>query len=262
MPGRVEGKVAVVTGSGTHGHTAGVGRATAVLLAREGAQVIVVDRIDDRANATLREIVDDGGKGTVNVADLGDPGECQRVVDETVEQFGGVDVLVNNAAVAAQVGMLEISHELYEQVMAVNVRAPFMLTKAALPVMIERGGGSVVNITSVAAIRGTGAPNAAYATSKGALLGMMIDVATSYGRHGVRVNCVAPGHVDTPFRADAAREMGVDLSVLDAGDRTALGFEGDAWDVARTVLFLSSDEARYVTGMHVLVDGGATTRIP
>src|SRR5262249_22000751 len=139
MAGRVDGKVAVVTGSGAHGHTAGVGRASAVLLAREGAQVVVVDLGGGRANATVREIVDEGGKGMAMMADLGDVVECRRVIAETVAQFSGVDVLVNNAAVAAQVGMLDVSDELFELAMAVNVRAPFMLTKAALPSMIERG---------------------------------------------------------------------------------------------------------------------------
>lgn len=259
---RLAGKVAVVTGAGSSGPGVGVGKATSVLLAREGARVVLVDLVEERAVETLRLIEQDGGEAHIVVADLADQSAPQQVIDSAVARYGTVDILVNNAAIAALVGILDTTPELFKRLMAINMVAPYLLTKAALPVMIEGGGGSIVNVVSVAAIRGTAAPQTAYAMAKSALLGMTVDIANAFGRNGIRINSIAPGHIDTPMRDGLATATGRTPGTLDFSDRTALGFEGDAWDIARAAVFLCGPDARYITGVLLPVDGGTTTRSP
>jgi NAD(P)-dependent dehydrogenase (short-subunit alcohol dehydrogenase family) len=265
--GKLAGKVAIVTGAGSSGPGVGTGKAMSVLFAREGAKVVLVDKFEDRAQETLALVEDEGGEASIVLADLEQIDAAQPIVDTTVERYGGVDILVNNAAITSSFSLLDTTVEQYQRVLAINLTAPFMLSKAAIPVMIERGGGSIVNITSIIAIRGTGSPAAAYGAAKAGLIGLMYDLADTYGKQGVRVNCVAPGLVDTPMRDNAMVEAGVDRAMLsqikeqiDLSSRTALGFEGDAWDIARTALFLAGPDGRYLTGLHIPVDGGTTAR--
>lgn len=258
----MKGKVAIVSGAGSSGPGVGVGKATSLLFAQAGARVVLVDKVETRARETLDAISEEGGEAVVVVADITDPDACQRVAETAVAHFGTVDILVNNAAISPPLDLLGTSPEVYEQVMAVNITGPFMLSKAVIPVMIAAGGGAIANITSLAAIRGTGVGAAAYATSKTALLGLTTDIACTYGRHGVRINAIAPGHINTPMRNQTAEQVGLDPSTVDMGDRTALGIEGDAWDIARAALFLCSPDARYITGVHLPVDGGASLRVP
>jgi NAD(P)-dependent dehydrogenase (short-subunit alcohol dehydrogenase family) len=261
MAGKLEGKVAIVTGAGSSGPGIGTGKAIAVLLAREGSQVILVDRFADRAEETLRMIESDGGDATVVVADLSEVSACHSVVDQAVARYGGVDILVNNAAIASSTGILDTTPELYHQMVAVNMTAPFMLSKAAIPHIVQRGGGSIVHITSIAAMRGQGGKGTtAYATSKAGLMGMMVDLADSFGKDGIRVNCVAPGIIDTPMRIAAMRKGGIEPGSIDLSMKTSLGYEGDAWDIARAVLFLVGPDGRYITGVLLPVDGGTTAR--
>jgi len=256
---KLAGKVAVVTGAGSQGPGYGTGKAISVLLARKGADLVLVDKFEDRAAATRELVEAEGAKAAVVTIDLADVSAGQRVIDAAVAEFGGVDILVNNAAIASSTNILDTAPELYEQVLAVNLTAPFMLTKAVLPVMIERGGGSIVNIISIAALRGQGgAGQTAYAAAKAGNVGLMVDVADAFGKHGVRVNCVAPGIIDTPMRAAAIIQAGRDPSTLDLGYKTALGIEGDAWDIARAVVFLAGPDGRYITGVVLPVDGGST----
>jgi NAD(P)-dependent dehydrogenase (short-subunit alcohol dehydrogenase family) len=258
---KLDGKIAIVTGAGSSGPGFGTGKATAVLFAREGAKVVLVDRIEERAQETLDLIEDEGGVATIAVADLADMDACAPVVDEAVRQFGGVDILVNNAAIASSTSLLDTTPELYRQIVAVNLTAPFMLTKAAIPVMAARGGGSIVNVISIAALRGQGGSGAAaYATSKAGLIGLMTDVADSYGKSGIRVNCVAPGIIKTPMRDNTIRQGGRDPDDLDLTYKTSLGIEGDAWDIARAALFLCGPDGRYITGVVLPVDGGSIAR--
>jgi NAD(P)-dependent dehydrogenase (short-subunit alcohol dehydrogenase family) len=258
---KLDGRVAIVTGAGSSGPGLGTGKAISILFAREGARVVLVDKFEDRAKQTLRLIEDEGGNATIVIADLADVSACQHVVDEAVARYGGVDILVNNAAMASSTSILETTPELYHQVIAVNLTAPFMLSKAVIPVMMERGGGAIVNITSIAAMRGQGgAGSTAYAASKAGLMGLMVDLADAYGKAGIRVNCLAPGIIDTPMRAAAMLQAGVDPTQMDLSLRTSLGIEGDAWDVARAALFLAGPDGRYVTGVLLPVDGGTTAR--
>lgn len=261
QPGNLDGKVAIVTGAGSSGPGIGTGKAISVLLAREGAQVLLVDRFEDRAQETLRLIEDDGGQAAVATIDLSEVSAGQQVVDAAMSRFGCLDILVNNAAVASSTSLLDTTPELYAQIVAVNLTAPFMLTKAAIPAMVERGGGSIVNIISIAALRGQGGSGqAAYATTKSGLIGLMTDVADSYGKQGIRVNCIAPGIIDTPMRNASIIQAGLDPKELDLTFKTSLGVEGDAWDIARAALFLAGPDGRYITGVVLPVDGGTVAR--
>jgi NAD(P)-dependent dehydrogenase (short-subunit alcohol dehydrogenase family) len=260
--GKLEGKVAVVTGAGSQGGDGyGIGKAISILLAREDAKVLLVDQFEDRARETLDEVQSEGGDGAIFVADLAQPDSAQKVVDEAVSRFGRLDILVNNAAISATVSLLDTTRELYDKVIAVNLTAPFFLSQAAIPAMAADGGGSIVHITSIAAVRGTGGSGqAAYAAAKSGLFGLMIDNADVYGRQGIRINCVSPGIVDTPMRQAAMRQVGLEPGSIDLSEKTSVGFEGDAWDIARAVLFLAGPDGRYVTGHHIPIDGGTTAR--
>ena len=260
-PGNLDGKVAIVTGAGSSGPGFGTGKAISVLFAREGAKVVLVDKFEDRAKETLQLIEEEGGEAAVVTVDLADMTACPQVVDEAVARFGGVDILVNNAAIASSTSLLDTTPELLQQILAVNLAAPFMLSKAAIPVMTERGGGSIINIISIAALRGQGGNGqAAYASAKSGLIGLMTDVADTYGKQGIRVNCVAPGIIDTPMRNASIIQAGLDPKELDLTFKTSLGIEGDAWDIARAVLFLGGPDGRYITGVVLPVDGGTVAR--
>jgi NAD(P)-dependent dehydrogenase (short-subunit alcohol dehydrogenase family) len=258
---KLDGKVAVVTGAGSSGPGVGTGKAISVLLAREGAKVVLVDMFEERAKETLDLITEEGGEATVVVADLSKIPECRRVISDTVAAYGGVDILVNNAAMGNNKGLLDIPDEVYEKMIAINLTAPFMLCQAAIPVMIERGGGSIVNISSIASLRGTGgAGQAAYASAKAGLKGLMIDIADVYGKQGIRINAVAPGIIKTPMRDQSMIQAGLNPDEFDLTFKVSLPYEGDAWDIARAVLFLAGPDGRFITGVLIPVDGGTVAR--
>jgi NAD(P)-dependent dehydrogenase (short-subunit alcohol dehydrogenase family) len=254
---KLEGKVAIVTGAGSTGVGVGTGKATSILLARAGAKVVLVNRSTERANDVLRIIESEGGTASVVLADLAEKGGCQRVADEAIARYGGVDILVNNAAITLPRNILDTTPEDYERVIAINMTAPFLLSRAVIPSMIDRSGGAIINITSIAALRGVGGKGCtAYAMSKGGLDGMMIDLADFFGKKGIRVNCIAPGMINTPMRNATVVAAGGNPETLNLGAATPLGREGDAWDVARAVLFLAGPDGAYITGVHIPVDGG------
>jgi NAD(P)-dependent dehydrogenase (short-subunit alcohol dehydrogenase family) len=259
--GRLDGKVAVVTGAGSSGPGVGTGKAISVLFAQEGAHVVLVDLFEDRAKETLSLIEADGGDATIVVADLRDASSYEIVVGEAVSRYGTVDILVNNAAVSSSTSILDTTPDLYAEVLALNLTAPFFLTKAVIPHMVGAGGGSIVNIMSIAAMRGQGGRGrTAYAASKAGMWGLTVDIADAFGSQGIRINAVAPGIIDTPMRAAAIRQGGLDPAKIDLSSMTSLGFEGDAWDIARAALFLAGPDGRYVTGVLLPVDGGTTAR--
>jgi NAD(P)-dependent dehydrogenase (short-subunit alcohol dehydrogenase family) len=256
--GRVQGKVAIVTGGGGAGGSAvGIGKAISIALALEGASVLIVDRVAEHAEETLRAIEADGGKAVVFVGDVSSESDCEAMVAAATESFGGLDVLVNNAAITRHVPIVETTMELYESVISVNLTGSFMACKFAIPALIARGGGSIINIGSVAGVRDSASTHPAYSASKAALLGLTVDLAGAYGHDNVRVNTVLPGMIASPMQQS--------VGPVDEDTRARLnllGRMGSVWDIAHAVRFLCSDEASYITGLALPVDGGATAAMP
>lgn len=250
----LDGKAAIVAGGGAAGDGIGNGRAAAILLARAGASVLVVDRDAALAARTVEMIAAEGGMAAAFAADLTDPAQCRAAVDAAVSRFGRLDCLDNNVGIGSRGTVVDESPEEWRRVMQVNVETMFLLSKHAIPAMIETArGGAIVNVSSISALRPRGLT--AYSASKGAAIALTRAMAVDHGREGIRVNCVAPGPVYTPMvyargMSEAARAQRKAASVLKV--------EGTGWDVGHAVRFLLSDQARYVTGQTLVVDGGAT----
>ena len=254
----LEGKGAIVTGGGSEGEGIGNGRAAAILLARAGARVLVVDRFLELAQNTAEMITAEGGEAIAHEADLAVEEQCRGVVETAVAQFGRLDVLDNNVGVSSKGTVIDETQDDWAKVMRINVESVFLTSKYAVPAMIESGdGGAIVNIASTAAIRPRGMT--AYSTSKGAMMSLTRAMAVDHGADGVRVNCILPGPIHTPRlfakgMTDEARERRRKSSLLE--------IEGEGWDIGNTVVYLCSNWARYVTGQCLVVDGGMnlTTR--
>lgn len=257
MGARLSGKVAIVTGAGTKPPGIGIGCATAQLLARDGASVLVVDKDVENAKVTVGMIENEGGRSSVCVADVSLESDCEAMVHSAIETFGGLDILVNNAGISKHVSVTDTTLELFESIIGVNLRGSFMSCKYAIPELIARGGGSVINIGSVVAVRDSGSSHPAYSASKGGVLGLTVDLAGEYGRHNVRVNAVLPGMIRSPIQesiGSASPEIQKRMNML--------GRMGNVWDIAHAVNFLCTDEASYITGHVLPVDGGATQAMP
>jgi NAD(P)-dependent dehydrogenase (short-subunit alcohol dehydrogenase family) len=237
------------------------GRASAIVLAREGARVLVADIQADRAEETRAMIAEEGGSAEVFVGDLTVDADCEAMVAAAVEAFGTVDVLVNNIATAQRGDVVGTTEADWDRVLSTSLRTTFLCSKHAVPVMAAKGAGAVVNIGSIAAFRGTG--NVAYSAAKGAVHALTVDMAFTHGRQGIRVNAVAPGHITTPLMFS---NLGVTPETEHrqrmAAASTLLGTEGTGWDVGWAVAFLASDEARWITGVTLPVDGGVMSVTP
>ena len=266
MADRLRDKVALVVGAGSIGPGWGNGKATAVLFAREGARVVCADIDRDAATETAELIRGEGGEALVVQVDVTRHDQVRALVDATVAAYGRIDVLDNNVGIAEVGGVVELPEAAWDRVMAVNLKSFYLTMKRVIPVMIEGGGGSIVNISSIASVRWTGVPYASYYASKGAVNQLTKTTAIEYARQGVRVNAVLPGLMKTPMvetsiglaESYAAGEVEEMWRVRD--EQCPMGHMGDAWDVAHAVLFLASDEARYITGVELLVDGGITLK--
>lgn len=255
---RLLGKVAIVTGAGSRpaeGPIAGTGKATAILFAREGARVALIDQRPEWAEVTRQIIADEGGEAIVVEADVASDGSCRQAVERVLAQLGGLHVLVNNVGVTGPAGTaVEVDPEAWDQAMRINVGSMMLMSRHALPPMIAGGGGAIVNLASIAGLEG-GHPSLLYPTSKAAVVGLTRSMAAHHGRAGVRVNCIAPGMVYTPMVA--VRGMTPELRAARRA-RSLLQTEGTAWDVAAAAVFLASDAARWITGVVLPVDAGAT----
>jgi NAD(P)-dependent dehydrogenase (short-subunit alcohol dehydrogenase family) len=248
---QLEGKVALITGGAS-----GIGRATAQLFAREGAAVAVVDVDDASARAVARAILDAGGQAIAVGCDVSQAGDCRRAVDATVEAFGGLDILFNNAGIIRRADVVETALEEWDRVMAVNVKSVFLMSKYAVPVMAARGGGAIVNTGSGWGLVG-GRNAASYCASKAAVVNLTRAMALDHGPQGIRVNCVCPGDTDTGMLRSEAQQLGAAEAqfLAEAADRP-LGRIGTPEEIARAVLYLASEHASFVTGAVLVVDGG------
>ncbi len=256
---RLAGKVAIVTGAGSRGHGVGTGKAAATLFAREGARVLLVDAIEERAEATRASIAQEGGVASVLQADVTSELDCERIAEEAVGRYGRLDVLFNNVGIGGPGTTLDVERDDFDRVMSTNVLSMVFTSKYAVPRMMEFGGGSIINISSIAGIRaGSSGANIPYAISKGGVIALTTQMSVHHGRDGVRVNCIAPGPLYTPMVAERLSDAGRDLRRRS----TPLGVEGSAWDVAWAAVFLASDEARWITGVTLPVDGGVLATTP
>lgn len=258
---RLEGKVAIVTGAGATGTEdfLGIGQAISILLSRQGAQVLLVDRDAPNAEATQLQIRDDGGDARVFVGDVTDSVSCREMSEAAVSAYGRVDVLINNVGISGPGSVTDVDEEFWDTVIDVNLKSVMLTSKFVIPAMIESGGGSIVNLSSIVGLRaGAGRPSHPYAASKGGIIGLSNSMAVHYGRQNIRVNCIAPGHIYSPMVARHTSEELLELR-RKAGP---LGFNGTAWDVAWAALFLSSDESRWVSGVTLPVDAGLLAATP
>jgi NAD(P)-dependent dehydrogenase (short-subunit alcohol dehydrogenase family) len=247
----LEGKVALVTGAAS-----GIGRATALLFAQEGAAVAVVDLDEAGARALAQTIRDEGGRAIALGCDVSRAADCQRAVGATVDAFGRLDVLFNNAGIIRRADVVGTTEEEWDRVMAVNVKSVFMMSKYAVPVMAARGGGAIVNTASGWGLVG-GRNAVSYCASKAAVVNMTRAMALDHGPQHIRVNCVCPGDTDTGMLREEARQLNEDRAAFlaDAADRP-LGRVGRPEEIARAVLYLASNASSFVTGTALVVDGG------
>lgn len=262
---RLKDKIAIVVGGGQQsGETIGNGRATCLRFAQEGATVLVVDYDLASAEDTVKMITDEGGQASALQADVRKEDDCRKISETCVERYGRIDILHNNVGRSrGDKGTVEMDADMWDELFELNLKSMFMTIKHALPVMRKQKSGSIINISSTSSLcsRGT----IAYKTSKGAVNTMTHMIAMENAPYGVRANVIIPGLMDTPMAIERrAKERGIDRSIV-RSERDAqvplLGKMGTAWDVANAALFLASDEAGYITGVQLPVDGGVSGKI-
>ena len=247
---RLEGKVAIVTGAGSSGQGIGNGKAAAILFAREGAQVLLADQHEDRAQETLGIIHQEGGQASTFQGDMTNLADCQRMAQTALDRYGRIDILDNNVGISQRGTVVEVSEADWDRVMAVNLKSMVLAAKAVIPPMIETGGGSIINIASIAGLRAH--LSTPYTASKAGVIGLTISMAADHAQDNIRVNAIAPGLVYTPM---VAPRMDDDLRQY-RRNAAPLQVEGTGWDIGYAALFLASDEARWITGIVLPVDAG------
>jgi NAD(P)-dependent dehydrogenase (short-subunit alcohol dehydrogenase family) len=261
---RLKGKVALVTGAGSVGAGWGNGRAIAVRFAAEGAQVFGVDRETERMAETAERIAAAGGVFAAGSCDVTQSASIEATVADCVKRFGRIDILVNNVGGSAKGGPVEMSEEVWDAQVDHNLKSVFLSCKHVLPHMLAQGGGAIVNLSSTSGLRWTGAAQIAYAATKAGVIQFSRVLAVQYAGQGIRVNTVVPGQLHTPMVETrlAGQRAGGDVQALLAQrqSRIPLPFMGDGRDTAAAALFLASDEARFITGTEIIVDGGMSVR--
>ncbi len=264
MAGRLDGKIAIVTGAGCVGPGWGNGRATCVRFAEEGAKIFAVDLRADTMEETLSRVRAAGGEIEPYLCDVTDRAAVETMVAACIERFGGVDILVNNVGGSAKGGPTNLDEEGWDRQMDFNLKSVYLTCRSVLPHMSKQGSGAIVNTASTSGIRYTGSPQVAYAAAKAAIIHFSRVTAVEFAPKGVRVNTVVPGQLHTPMVETrlAGQRSGGDVDALLASrvKRIPLGWMGDGRDTANAALFLCSDEARFVTATEIIVDGGMSAR--
>jgi NAD(P)-dependent dehydrogenase (short-subunit alcohol dehydrogenase family) len=264
---RLKGRTAMVVGAGSIGPGWGNGKATAVSFAREGAQVFCVDRNGAAAEETVNIIAAEGFEAMAFTADVSRAAEVEAMVGACLRAYGRIDVLDNNVGIAEMGSVVEVSEADWDRVFAVNLKSAFLAMKNVIPVMAAQGGGSIINISSVASIRHTGVSYVTYATTKAAMNQLTRTTAVEFASKRIRVNAILPGLMKTPMVEHSAGlaasyAQGDVAAMWRARDaQVPMGHMGDAWDVANAALFLASDESEYITGIELVVDGGLTLKV-
>lgn len=264
---RLSGKTALVVGAGSIGPGWGNGKATAVTFARHGAQVFCVDRNLTAAQETARIIESEGGYATAFAADVAKASDIEAMVAACLKAYGRIDVLDNNVGIAETGGVVDVSEADWDRVFAVNLKSAYLAMKHVIPVMQKQGGGSIINISSIASIRHLGVSYITYATTKAAMNQLTRSTAVEYAEQNVRVNAILPGLMKTPMVENSAglaasyAKGDVEAMWRARAAQVPMRRMGDAWDVANAALFLASDESRYVTGIELVVDGGITLKV-
>jgi NAD(P)-dependent dehydrogenase (short-subunit alcohol dehydrogenase family) len=260
MGERVKDKAVIVTGAGSIGPGWGNGKAAAVLYAREGARVLAVDNREAAAAETKKIIDGEGGSCATFTADVSRNDQVVAMVEACLDTYGRLDVLHNNVGIAVVGGVVDTAEDDWDRVNAVNLKSVYLTCRHAIPHMIAGGAGAIVNISSISAVRWTGVPLAAYAATKAGLHGLSASIAVQYARDGVRCNTILPGFINTPLvrhaLADYYSSGDIEKMIEIRDAQVPMGKMGDAWDVAHAALFLASDEARFITGQCLAVDGG------
>jgi NAD(P)-dependent dehydrogenase (short-subunit alcohol dehydrogenase family) len=253
----LEGKVAVVTGAGS-----GIGRGIARLLADMGAAVAVLDRNVETGGETTAAILQARGKALTVPCDVRLRPDCQRAVEQTLSAYGRIDVLCNNAGIAIRKDTLALEEEEWDTVLDVTLKAVYLLSREVIPIMIRSGGGAIINTGSGWSLKG-GPKAVSYCAAKGGVVNLTRAMAIDHGKDNIRVNCVCPGDIDTPMLASECRQLGEDPNrfMKEAANRP-LARVGTPMDVANAVLFLASDMAKWITGAHLVVDGGSLASAP
>ena len=249
---RLANKVAIVTGAGTRSqNVSGVGVATAKAFADQGAKILIVDMDETAAQITESAITEAGGEASIYVADVAHESGCRELVEAAVESYGKLDILMNSVGILGRGSVMEIEEDSWQRVLDVNLKSMAFISKFAVPAMIDSGGGSIINISSVDGIRAGMSHSITYAASKGGVIAMTRAMAVHHGRDNIRVNCIAPGMIYTSM-VEAVNEKRRELRRQIA----PLGTEGTAEDVALAAVFLASDESRWITGVLLPVDAG------
>jgi NAD(P)-dependent dehydrogenase (short-subunit alcohol dehydrogenase family) len=263
MAERLKGKTAIVFGAGSAGPGWGNGKAAAVAYAREGAPVACIDLVRDAAEETAAIIRSEGGAALAIAADVTDAASIAAAVTDTVREFGRIDILHNNVGVTHMGGPVELSEEQFAASLDLNIGPVYRSAKAVIPHMLRQGGGVIINISSLAAIRWTGYPYFAYAATKAAVNQATVAIAMQYARSNIRANCIMPGLIDTPliYKQISGQYASVDDMVAARNAAVPVGRMGTAWDIANAAVFLASDEAQFITGVCLPVDGGQSCSV-